>query len=291
MRKSRIFIFISIVLLVFTGMLIYRLVHPFPSFSGKRAYHDVIAQVNFGPRTTGSKAHSEASDYIQGQLEQTGWQVTNTTSQWNGFSVQNIISARPGTQPRIIIGAHYDSRSIADQDTGGGKKDPVPGANDGASGVAILLELARTLPPDSPPVELVFFDAEDDGGLDGRDWIMGSRSFVSSLTEKPRAVIILDMVGDAHLNIFMERNSNKTLTIAIWAQAQSLGYQNYFIPDEKYSMLDDHTPFLQAGIPAVDIIDFDYPFWHTSEDTADKVSAHSLQVVGQTVWSWIVNQK
>ena len=99
------------------------------------------------------------------------------------------------------------------------------------------------------------------------------------------------MVGDAHLNIFMERNSNKTLTTAIWAQAQSLGYQNYFIPEEKYSMLDDHTPFLQAGIPAVEIIDFDYPFWHTSEDTADKVSAHSLQVVGQTVWSWIVNQK
>ena len=167
----------------------------------------------------------------------------------------------------------------------------MPGANDGASGVSVLLELARTLPSDSVPVWLVFFDAEDNGGLDNRQWIMGSRAFVAALTEKPQAVIIVDMVGDADLNLFIERNSDAALTAEIWAQAAALGYEKFFIATPKYNMIDDHTPFLEAGIPAVDIIDFDYPYWHTSADTADKVSAKSLQAVGETMWAWIESQK
>jgi Zn-dependent M28 family amino/carboxypeptidase len=110
---------------------------------------------------------------------------------------------------------------------------------------------------------------------------------VKELQFRPQAVVIVDMIGDADLNIYMEKNSNSTLRTEIWDTAAGLGYQENFIPEEKYSMLDDHTPFLEAGIPAVDLIDFDYPFWHTTQDTPDKVSAHSLKVVGETLWTWV----
>jgi Zn-dependent M28 family amino/carboxypeptidase len=95
------------------------------------------------------------------------------------------------------------------------------------------------------------------------------------------------MIGDADLNIYLEKNSNPELSAEIWAQAAALGYDEYFINEEKFSMLDDHTPFLENGIPAVDIIDFDYPYWHTTEDTANKVSVESLQIVGDTMLAWL----
>jgi Zn-dependent M28 family amino/carboxypeptidase len=180
---------------------------------------------------------------------------------------------------------------VADRDTPPDNIMPVPGANDGASGVAVLLELARTLPPDTVPVQLVFFDAEDNGNLPNWEWILGSRAYVSLLTYQPRAVVIVDMVGDSDLNIYREQNSSPDLTGEVWAQAAELGYSEYFHDQEKYSILDDHTPFLESGITAIDIIDFDYPYWHTSEDTADKVSPASLEVVGKTLWHWIVAQE
>ena len=205
--------------------------------------------------------------------------------------MKNIVAKRSDEPPQIVIGAHYDSRMFADHDPESTKHtDPVPGANDGASGVAVLLELARSLPKETVPVWLVFFDAEDNGQIEGWDWILGSREFVKNNSIQPRAAIIVDMIGDADLNIYKERNSNPELTDAIWAVAKSLGHENKFIPDYKYSMLDDHTPFLEAGIPAVDIIDFDYPYWHTTEDTPDKVSAESLQAVGETLRAWIMQQ-
>lgn len=191
-----------------------------------------------------------------------------------------------------MIGVHYDSRLGADQDPHPARRsEPVPGANDGASGVAVLLEMARRLPSDTVPVWLVFFDAEDNGKLPSWDWILGSRAFVAALKEKPRAAVIVDMVGDAHLNIFIEKNSDPQLSAQIWAQAAALGYEKLFIPIPKYRMLDDHIPFLEAGIPAVNIIDFDYPYWHTTADTADKVSADSLKAVGETLLAWVIGQK
>jgi Zn-dependent M28 family amino/carboxypeptidase len=166
----------------------------------------------------------------------------------------------------------------------------VPGANDGASGVAVLLELARTLPEDISPVWLVFFDAEDNGRIEGWDWILGSRAFVEEVPVSPQAVVIVDMVGDADLNLYYELNSDETIRTEIWNTAAALGYGNIFIQTGKHSMLDDHTPFLEKGIPAVDIIDFDYPYWHTTEDTLDKVSTESLGAVGDTLWHWLVEQ-
>jgi Zn-dependent M28 family amino/carboxypeptidase len=113
---------------------------------------------------------------------------------------------------------------------------------------------------------------------------------VDKLEFRPEAVVIVDMIGDADLNIYIEQNSNSALVNEIWNIAAELGYEQSFIPEPKYSILDDHTPFLQAGIPAVDIIDFDYPYWHTTNDTVDKVSAESLRVVGTTLQEWITRR-
>jgi Zn-dependent M28 family amino/carboxypeptidase len=167
---------------------------------------------------------------------------------------------------------------------------PVPAANDGASGVAVLLELARSLPKNTVPVWLVFFDAEDNGDIQGWDWILGSREFVRNNPVTPRAVVVVDMIGDADLNIQRERNSNSGIMNEIWDVAKELGYDDRFLPGYKWSMIDDHTPFLEAGIPAVDIIDFDYPYWHTMQDTPDKVSAESLKAVGETLRTWVMQQ-
>ncbi len=268
-RRLQIYLFacLGILLIGLSGWLIYNTLQPATPFDGQRAYQDVLTQVSFGARTPGSVAHAQAVAYIQQELENAGWNVRIQITEWLGFSIQNIIASRSEAAPLIVVGAHYDSRLLADRDPGAGRSAPVPGANDGASGVAVLLELARTLPSDSIPVWLVFFDAEDNGGLDNREWIMGSRAFVAALTEKPQAAVIVDMVGDADLNIYLERNSDAALTAEIWAQAAALGYGENFIAALKHDLIDDHIPFLEAGIPAVDIIDFDYPYWHTAADT------------------------
>jgi Zn-dependent M28 family amino/carboxypeptidase len=165
------------------------------------------------------------------------------------------------------------------------------GENDGASGVAVLMELARVLPHiQDGQLWLVFFDAEDNGHIEGWDWIMGSRAFAGSLQDHPQAVVIVDMIGDADLNIHIEANSDQQLSAEIWHRAAALGYDEFFIDSAKYSILDDHTPFLELGIPAVDVIDFDYPYWHTTEDTLDKISADSLQIVGDTLLNWVLSK-
>jgi Zn-dependent M28 family amino/carboxypeptidase len=225
------------------------------------------------------------------ELESAGWQVEVQESEALGHPVKNVVAKRGDTSPQIILGAHYDSRMFADNDPNpANHTKPVPAANDGASGVAVLLELARTLPKDSVPTWLVFFDAEDNGQIAGWDWLLGSREFVKHNVIQPRAVVVIDMIGDANLNIYKEQNSNTDLTDEIWSTAGRLGYGSNFIAQYKYSMEDDHTPFLEAGIPAVDIIDFDYPYWHTTADTPDKVSAASLEAVGNTLWTWITQQ-
>ncbi|MFH1906297.1 MAG: M28 family peptidase [Chloroflexota bacterium] len=264
----------------------------FGEFDGQKALQDVQHQTSLGPRIPGSLAHDQIVEWIRSELESAGWQANVQTSVAMGHPIRNIVAHRTYQPPQIILAAHYDSRLVADRDADPGKRaDPVPGANDGASGVAVLLELARKLPSDTVPVWLVFFDAEDNGGLSGWNWILGSRAFVAELKYRPQAVVVVDMVGDADLNIHIERTSDPQLTFEIWAQAAALGYENFFIPIPEYSMLDDHTPFLEAGIPAALLIDFDYPYWHTTADTADKVSAQSLKAVGETLLAWVIGQK
>lgn len=258
-------------------------------FDGQRAYEDVKYQVSLGPRTPASKAHGAAVQWMQSELEKNGWMVE--TQQFNrlGHAGTNVIAKRGTGKPWTILGAHFDARMQANNDPDPAmQSQPVPAANDGASGVAVLMELSRVLPKEMEgEIWLAFFDLEDQGSLPGWDWILGSRALAESLTGQPDAVVIVDMIGDADLNIYQEKNSNKGLTEEIWATAEKLGYQQ-FIPQERWAMMDDHTPFLEKGIPAVDLIDFDYPFWHTTQDTAEKVSAQSLQAVGDTLFHWLL---
>ena len=264
--------------------------HP-PAFNADRSYADVKTQDSFGPRFPGTPGHDQIVQWIMGELSKNNWQVELQQTSLMGHPIQNIIARRGAAgQPWIILGAHYDTRMVSDQDPDPAKRSqPMPGANDGGSGAAVLLELARDLPSNlQKQVWLVFFDAEDQGDLPGWDWILGSRAFVNSLTGKPDAAVVVDMIGDKNLNIYKELNSDPVLTDAIWKVAASLGYQNQFISQGKYRMEDDHTPFLEKGITAVDIIDFDYPYWHTTSDTPDKVSAASLQAVGDTLLKWVL---
>ncbi len=261
------------------------------SFDSSRAYADVQTQVAFGPRIPGSQGHAMVREWMRAELESAGWVVEVQHTERMGHPVYNIIAKIYADAPQIILGAHYDTRMFADNDPDLLKRsEPVPGANDGASGVAVLLELARSLPDETVPVWLVFFDTEDNGRIEGWDWILGSRAFAEEIPVRPHAVVIVDMIGDADLNIYLEQNSNVAIRTEIWSTAEKLGYGEQFINEEKFSMLDDHTPFLEAGIPAVDLIDFDYPYWHTTQDTPDKVSAESLQAVGDTLLSWIRDQ-
>jgi glutaminyl-peptide cyclotransferase len=267
-------------------------------FNGEQALADIQYQLGLGPRIPDSTSHDREVDWIQSQLKESGWRVDLQDTQRLGHPIRNVIGKWGEGSPWIILGAHYDSRLKADRDPNPANRSlPVPGANDGASGVAVLLELARVLPSHrvgqdgKGQIWLVFFDAEDNGNIPGWDWSLGSQAFVDGLTGKPDAAIIIDMIGDKDLNIFKERNSNSGLMDTIWSQAARLGYSAQFIPDYKYSMTDDHTPFLNAGIPAVDIIDFDYPFWHTRSDAEDKVSAQSMKAVGDTLLAWLTNMK
>lgn len=292
MRRTRLLILILLGLgLVALGIWLLRPVPVLSSkFDGHRAYADVLAQTDLGPRPVGSPAHDKVIVYIREQLEEAGWTVEVQRSQVMGQSIQNIVAHRADSAPVLILGAHYDSRLLADRDPDPAKRSqPVPGANDGASGVAILLELARSLPADIVPLELAFFDAEDNGNIPGWDWILGSQAFVAELETKPEAMVLVDMVGDLHLSLPQEGYSDPTLTNSIWDTAERLGYGGTFRRTAGASILDDHIPFVEAGIPSIDIIDIDYPHWHTTADTADKVSVDSLQAVGATLYEWLVN--
>jgi len=257
-------------------------------FSGARAMEHVAAQMEHVPRHTGTPGWQATGDYIIAQLQAAGWEVEEQRFPYKDVEVRNIIGKR-GTGPLLILGAHYDTRKYADSDPDPARRsDPVPGANDGASGVAVLLELARHIDTEQlgREVWLAFFDAEDNGDIEGWDWIVGSTYMAEHLPREPEAMILVDMIGDADLQIYYEATSTPALRESIWQMANELGYDQ-FVPEVKYSILDDHTPFLQRGIPAVDLIDFDYPPWHTVEDTIDKVSAESLEAVGRTLERWL----
>jgi Zn-dependent M28 family amino/carboxypeptidase len=260
-------------------------------FDGQRALGDVQQQVQFGPRVPGSEAHARALDWMEAELTAAGWQVQRQESESMGHPIINLVVSRSDAFPKIILGAHFDSRLQADRDPQVERRAlPTPGANDGASGVAVLLELARSLPHDGIPITLVFFDAEDNGRIPGWDWILGSRAFVASLSAKPEKMILVDMVGDKDLQVRPEANSDAQLRDSIWATASLLGHAGSFPTNVGGAILDDHVPFLEAGIPAVDLIDINYEYWHTSADTPDKVSAQSLQIVGDVLWKWLVEQ-
>lgn len=200
-----------------------------------------------------------------------------------------VASFYPEKSDRIILCAHWDSRPFADRDPDpSNHTKPVPGANDGASGVAVLLEVARVLTEREPPVgvDIVFFDGEDGGDYgDNNSWILGSRHFARTMppTYRPARGVLLDMIGDRDLALTRDINSREAAP-ELWTRVTELCGKHGipFLPGET-GVLDDHIPLIERGIPTVDLIDFDYPWWHTVSDTPDKCSPVSLGKIGAVV--------
>ncbi len=260
-------------------------------FDGSRAFELVERQVAMGARFPGSPGHTAVQEFLTQEISRVGWVSESQSFVYRETSLTNIEAFQPeAVGPLILLGAHYDTRPIADRDPLR-PMDPVPGANDGASGVAVLLEMARLLPETDSEcdVRLVFFDGEDSGGLGGWEWAVGSRHYAAGLSRVPEAVVVVDMVGDADLALPVERNSTPKLVDEIWLVAEALGLPA-FTREAGPSVLDDHTPFLERGWPAVDLIDFSYPYWHTTADTPDKVSADSLEQVGRALLAWLASR-
>jgi len=266
-----------------------------PIFDGESAYAFLTGQCDFGPRPPGSENLSLCRTYIVETLESFNWTVSIQSFTYMETECANIIATWEGTfDSPIILGAHYDTRN-ATSDVPSNRSLPILGANDGASGTAVLMELAQVLPTsERSKVELIFFDAEDSGGLNGWDWIQGSTHYVSELTTNRKnsidAMVLVDMVGDTELYLPRESSSTDSLQDVIWSIADNLGYGSTFVDSSSSSIIDDHRPFLEAGIPALDIIQIPFPStWHTLEDTPDNCSPNSLEKVGRVLEVFIVD--
>jgi glutaminyl-peptide cyclotransferase len=269
-----------------------------PVFDKEAAFARLEAQCAFGPRVPGSDAHLRCRDYLvktlSGFTDRVETQPFELTFGRPPRAVEafNIIAKfRPELADRIILCAHWDSRPWADEDPDPKfHSTPVLGANDGASGVAVLLEMARIFHAHPPPVgiDLVLFDGEDAGNTGNTwSWARGSQYFAGRLATKdyPRFVVLLDMIGDRELTITQEAYSleyGRSLVTKIWEIAAALKVDS-FVPEKGPAVMDDHIPFLRLGIPAIDLIDLDYPHWHTSQDTPDKCSPDSLDDVGRVL--------
>lgn len=270
-------------------------------FDGSAAYDFAAQQLALGPRTPGSEAHAAFLTLAEGAFSRAGWTVQRLSGVRNGETAINLILERPdgaeGDRPWIVLGAHYDSRLNANEDpVAANRTEPVPGGNDGASGVALLYGLAKSLDRSvSARVTLVLFDLEDQGGIEPyNDWCIGSKMVASYYKDQarktgiqPDAVVILDMIGDPELGIYREKFSDPELGDEIWAVAAEAGYEDQFVNRARFSVYDDHIPFIEAGMRAVDLIDFDDPEWHTVRDDLSNVSQASLQAVGEVVLTWI----
>ena len=259
-------------------------------FSGTRALKHVKAQCDFGPRPVGSEANRKTSEYIARVLERNGWSVEYQDAVYRNVRIRNVLGKRgEGQGPLVILATHLDTRPLADKDPSN-RSIPVIGANDGASGVAVLLELSRVLDErltGNKEIWLAFFDAKNRGGVSSWPCCVGSthmaNMFAGALTKRPEYIIVLDMVGDKDQRIYYEWNSVLWLQERIWSIADDLGYGQHFVPEHRYKLVNDHTLFLERGLPAALIIDFDYPYWRTRYDTQERISADSLQRVGDVL--------
>jgi len=274
-----------------------------PDFDSARAFDLLRKQCDFGPRPPGTPAHEKCRDYLLAELSKytASAELQNFEHVRSGktYPMSNIIArfGKAGT-PAILLCAHWDTRPTADQELEpADQRKPILGANDGASGVAVLLELARMFHehPPAVPVTIVLFDGEDFGPKEG-DMFLGAKFFASKLSEKSRYKygILLDMVGDKDLEIYRESNSQGAAGFVvdkIWTAARKLGHASEFKDQVKYGISDDHIPLIQAGVPCADVIDFDYPYWHTLSDTVDKCSPKSLQTVGETIAKVVYSEK
>ncbi len=259
------------------------------TFDGARAYDSLRNVVAFGPRPAGSAALEQTRQYIKKELKALGIdtveQPFDADTPLGRFHMVNLVARVPGASPeRIVFAGHYDTKLY--------REFRFVGANDAGSSTAFLIEWARVLKarPNKFTGELLFLDGEE---AMRPDWVdpdnrYGSRHYVRAAQQdgsirQLRAMILVDMIGDRDLRIKREESSTRWLKDAIWTAAKRLKHGDVFV-DEETPIEDDHMPFLDAGVPAVDIIDLDYyPYWHTAADTLDKVSARSMQIVGDVL--------
>jgi glutaminyl-peptide cyclotransferase len=257
------------------------------AFDSSKAWEHLRQQVAIGPRPSGSPANVKNRDYIKAQMAALG--IKTVEQPFEGatplgpIKMVNLIATIPGQRTdRIVLASHFDTKLFRDL--------RFVGASDGASSTAALIELARVIKGRGQlpfTIELLFLDGEEAViEWQGTDNTYGSRYYVeaarkSGSLKSLRALILLDMIGDRNLTIRREANSTRWLTDIVWGAAAKLGHRAFM--SEETTVEDDHVPFLKAGVPSVDIIDLDYPQWHTAQDTLDAVAARSLQVVGEVV--------
>jgi Zn-dependent M28 family amino/carboxypeptidase len=258
------------------------------AFDSSRAYEHLRQIVGVGPRPAGSPGIARTREYIIEQLKAIGVPVTQQAfvakTPIGEIPMVNLIATIPGARKeRIAITGHYDTKLFHDA--------RFVGANDGGSSAAFLVELARVLKPraNAFTIELIFFDGEEATLRDwgGTDHTYGSQYYVDSARKARtlstlKALVLVDMIGDRSPRFMREANSTPWLTDIVWSTAQKLGHGSIFVKAST-PIEDDHVPFLSAGVPATDIIDLDYPAWHTPADTLDQTSARTMQVVGDVV--------
>ena len=264
-----------------------------PTYSGELAFSFLEKQCEFGPRPPGSDAHEAMRDWLvevlQGYADEVSvQQFTVLDTGGSEVVLSNVIASfRLDARERVLVGAHWDTRWIAERDPDEGNRDrPILGANDGASGVAVLLGLAAMMADRSPRVgvDLVFFDGEDGGDGGGFDsFCVGSTLFAGRMGDyAPIYAVVVDMIGDSDLSIPVEVNSMSacpSVVRTVWDAAERVGATS-FTEESGTAVFDDHIPLIRAGVPSALIIDFDYTYWHTIEDTPDKCSPESLWEVG-----------
>jgi len=279
-------------------------------------YRYVEQQVELGPRVPGSEAHRLCGDMILTHLQRCGIDsvaqqyATATTFTGQAQAIRNITgSINPSATNRVLLLAHYDTRPWADNDPDPGKRNtPIDGANDGASGVAVLMEVARTLGrslPDSVGIDLLFTDLEDSGQSDGDEdtWCLGTQQWAKQMpyttNNRPKFGILLDMVGgqDArfHREYFSQQHA-PALVDRVWAAAREAGFGDKFINSAGGAVVDDHLHLNQAGIPCIDIIESINPHtgtfnptWHTTADNISAIDRNTLRAVAQTVINVVTN--
>ena len=300
-------VFICSLLIVIIGCFPHGSSANVPSFDETRAFDLLSKQVGFGPRYPGTDGHKNTAEFIiQEQLKPYAdivhVQEFHKTIRGKDLEMKNIIATfNPSAKKRVLLAAHWDTRPTADMEVNSEKrKQPIPGANDGASGVAVLLELARMFAKQKPDigVTMVFFDGED-YGPGGEDMFLGSRYFAANLSDelKPDSIkycILLDMIGDKDLEIPKEQNSVASapdVVDNVWNTAKKLGYGDVFNYEVGMRIQDDHVPLIKAGVKCIDLIDFDYGPWHTLDDTPDKCSPKSLKIVGEVVANVVYEEK
>jgi glutaminyl-peptide cyclotransferase len=281
---------------------------PQTKFDGTTALTYAKAQLDFGTRIPNSLGAQRAGDWIVAQMKSRADTVIeqkfdHVTVKGDTLHLRNILARiHPAATQRVLYLTHWDTRPMSDLATDPARRKlPMPGANDGASGVALFVALGDALKktPATVGVDLLFTDGEDYGEdfNAGKDVLLGSTYFASHLPSpdyKPLYAVLWDMIGDKDLDIYQEPISMQRapeVVSLVWNEAETLGYSRYFINSPMNSgVTDDHIPLLDAGIHTIDVIDFTYPWHHTPDDTFDKISAHSLQVVGDVATALVTSK-